>query len=210
MLVVTSVVLTVSVAEWYAYEFSEARVRQELRYFARCADEAFGPNARSSGVPYLVDRGEHCHDALLSMLEKVDKKKLRVNKDVHMSHLFEVLTKQTCDRGRFLPFAEKYALTDRSQTKLSEDARRGAIKLLGQIGTPDHVEKLIPLLQEDEKSARQEALAAVRALGDRRHAKLVLDQLGAPRPNLPPLTEAEQAELIAASKHLNTVPEPKK
>lgn len=187
---------------------SEERVRHELRPVLLDADDLFGPNARKFGTPFLIDSGERCHDGLLAILDKVERKKLRIGKDVYMDNVFTVLTHQKCDRSRFLKYAEKYALTSRNETKLSEGARRDAIRLLGQIGQPEHVEKLIPLLQEKEESARQQALTAIRSLGDRRHAQLVLDQLGAPRPNLPPLTNAEREEIIAVWKHLKTVSPP--
>lgn len=187
---------------------SEERVLRELQPNRLDAEDLYGPNARSFGVPFLIDCGERCHDGLFAILDQVEKKKLRVNKGVNMQDVFTVLNNQRCDRSRFLTYAEKYALTDRGETKLTEEARREAVNLLGQIGTPDHAEKLIPLLQDQEKCIRKEALAAIRKLGDRRHAQLVLDQLSAPRPNLPPLTDAETKEFVAAWKELSVIPPP--
>lgn len=168
-------------------------------------DPAYVPDA---GNAYLAVCGERCHDALLDILDDMGKGKLRNPKDVPFWCVFNVLSRQKCDRSRFLPFAEKYALTDRSQTKLTERAQCYALNLLGQIGKPDHAEKLAPFLQDPDKEVRREALKAMENLGDNRHGQLVLDQLTAPRPTLPPLTEDEKKELTRVGQKLLARPRP--
>lgn len=162
-----------------------------------------------SGNAYLAACGKRCHAALFDVLADLEKGKLQTPKDVPVRNIFIVLTRQTCDRSQFVPHIEKYALAGRGETKLTESAHCYALTLLGQIGGAEHVQKLIPLVLDDDRSVGRAALAAIVKLGDERHRDLVAGLLAAEMFNLD--TSAAQAEkrvIDAAVKALDEKPAP--
>lgn len=162
------------------------------------------------GPYYLARCEERCHDALLTLLAGIESGRYKVSRDVNMLSVFTSLTNQTCDRSRFLPYAEKYALGDLKGTKLDRSARLGAIELLGQIGSDKHVVKLLELMTDDDHAIRIYVLEAVGKLGDERHTADVLATLNYDRPKDDfRYVEAEQRRINDLAKALEKKPTPK-
>lgn len=156
------------------------------------------------GYPWLAAAGERCHPAFHQMLDEDQRRRPQYTRGV-----MEVLIRQTCDRSTFLPTALQLALETDLEVQPSPDAQRLAVKLIGQIGTADHVEKLLPVLHAARNAeVFTQVLACVVELGDSRHAGQLRAELNAPRPKLPPLTVHHTKQLLAAVEALQAKPPP--
>ena len=163
------------------------------------------PPGVPDGYPRLAAEGERCHPVFHTLIDEDKFRQPRYN-----GLVLEALTLQTCDRSAFLPAAVELATESDKELQPSDATQLYAVRLIGQIGTADYVEKLLPVLHTaycDE--VFQEVLASVGKLGDRRHALLLQNQLSAPRKKLP-LTKKEQDAIMDAVKALNQKPDPTK
>jgi hypothetical protein len=191
-----------------AVSLTEAEVRTELRAMRLDADDLTGANARKAGIPFLIDCGPASHRGMLAILKSVAEKKLKSGRDVNVSALLYVLSHQKCDRSRFLAYAERYALSSTSETRVTEEGRVEAVSLLAQIGTVGHIESLLSLLDQDDFPVRKAALDAITQLGDSRHAYLVYDKLFSPKRLTGVVGVAEEKAIKKAWEALRAKPHP--